>query len=250
MSSPNTMRSCERERVRRDLRAHEGAQFAYWADPSQSRRDQINRWVRWPRRLFRRPNGHLLEILTRCYGSAGTSTEISASARGRKLKARQASAGGPRRPRHDQALVFLHAGEALEASLGAGHGPWHFSAVWVSSQGANQDDHRAAGAHVDEAHGGTRPGEHPALAPVAVMMVGHVAVQAAITARRDHRETAFRLTRSSRRRGRHAPGSPRQCRPPPAGLLVSRKRTRLQRQPPSIGSWAIAIGCVPSIRHA
>ena len=47
----------------------------YWADPSQSKRNQINRWDDGRGVYFEDPNGHLLEILTRCYGSAGTSTD-------------------------------------------------------------------------------------------------------------------------------------------------------------------------------
>ena len=47
----------------------------YWADPSQSKRDQINRWDDGRGVYFEDPNGHLLEILTRCYGSAGTSAD-------------------------------------------------------------------------------------------------------------------------------------------------------------------------------
>jgi catechol 2,3-dioxygenase-like lactoylglutathione lyase family enzyme len=47
----------------------------YWADPGQSKRDQINRWDDGRGVYFEDPNGHLLEILTRCYGSAGTATE-------------------------------------------------------------------------------------------------------------------------------------------------------------------------------
>ena len=47
----------------------------YWADPHQSKRDQINQWDDGRGVYFEDPNGHLLEILTRCYGSAGTSAE-------------------------------------------------------------------------------------------------------------------------------------------------------------------------------
>jgi catechol 2,3-dioxygenase-like lactoylglutathione lyase family enzyme len=47
----------------------------YWADPHQSKRDQINQWDDGRGLYFEDPNGHLLEILTRCYGSAGTSAE-------------------------------------------------------------------------------------------------------------------------------------------------------------------------------
>ena len=47
----------------------------YWADPGQSQRNEINRWDDGRGVYFEDPNGHLLEILTRCYGSAGTSTD-------------------------------------------------------------------------------------------------------------------------------------------------------------------------------
>jgi len=44
----------------------------YWADPHQTKRDQINHWDDGRGIYFEDPNGHLLEILTRPYGSAGT----------------------------------------------------------------------------------------------------------------------------------------------------------------------------------
>lgn len=44
----------------------------YWADPSQEQRDQINSWDDGRGLYFEDPNGHLLEILTRPYGSGGT----------------------------------------------------------------------------------------------------------------------------------------------------------------------------------
>ncbi|HZT20057.1 MAG TPA: VOC family protein [Dongiaceae bacterium] len=47
----------------------------YWADPHQRRRDQINHWDDGRGAYFEDPNGHLLEILTRPYGSAGTTAE-------------------------------------------------------------------------------------------------------------------------------------------------------------------------------
>jgi catechol 2,3-dioxygenase-like lactoylglutathione lyase family enzyme len=50
-------------------------QLPYWADPSQSKPAEINRWDDGRGVYFEDPNGHLLEILTRSYGSAGTSTE-------------------------------------------------------------------------------------------------------------------------------------------------------------------------------
>lgn len=47
----------------------------YWADPHQLKRDRINEWDDGRGVYFEDPNGHLLEMLTRCYGSAGTSAE-------------------------------------------------------------------------------------------------------------------------------------------------------------------------------
>jgi catechol 2,3-dioxygenase-like lactoylglutathione lyase family enzyme len=45
--------------------------IAYWADPEQSQRNEINRWGGGRGLYFEDPDGHLLEILTRPYGSAG-----------------------------------------------------------------------------------------------------------------------------------------------------------------------------------
>jgi hypothetical protein len=47
----------------------------YWADPYRTKRDQINHWDDGRGVYFDDPNGHLLEILTRSYGSAGTKAE-------------------------------------------------------------------------------------------------------------------------------------------------------------------------------
>jgi catechol 2,3-dioxygenase-like lactoylglutathione lyase family enzyme len=47
----------------------------YWADPYQKQPGEINRWDDGRGVYFEDPNGHLLEILTRPYGSAGTSAE-------------------------------------------------------------------------------------------------------------------------------------------------------------------------------
>jgi catechol 2,3-dioxygenase-like lactoylglutathione lyase family enzyme len=49
--------------------------LTYWADPHQTMRDQINQWDDGRGVYFEDPNGHLLEILTRPYGSAGTSAQ-------------------------------------------------------------------------------------------------------------------------------------------------------------------------------
>jgi catechol 2,3-dioxygenase-like lactoylglutathione lyase family enzyme len=44
----------------------------YWADPYRRERDQINPWDGGRGVYFDDPNGHLLEIITRPYGSGGT----------------------------------------------------------------------------------------------------------------------------------------------------------------------------------
>jgi catechol 2,3-dioxygenase-like lactoylglutathione lyase family enzyme len=43
----------------------------YWADPEQSQRNEINHWGGGRGLYFEDPSGHLLEILTRPYGSDG-----------------------------------------------------------------------------------------------------------------------------------------------------------------------------------
>ena len=43
----------------------------YWADPAQNRRGEINRHDGGRGCYFEDPNGHLLEIITRPYGSGG-----------------------------------------------------------------------------------------------------------------------------------------------------------------------------------
>jgi catechol 2,3-dioxygenase-like lactoylglutathione lyase family enzyme len=49
--------------------------LSYWADPYRRKRGEINHWDDGRGVYFDDPNGHLLEILTRPYGSAGTSAE-------------------------------------------------------------------------------------------------------------------------------------------------------------------------------
>ena len=49
--------------------------LSYWADPHQSKPGEINQWDDGRGVYFEDPNGHLLEILTRPYGSAGTGAE-------------------------------------------------------------------------------------------------------------------------------------------------------------------------------
>ena len=46
--------------------------LAYWADPFRKERDRINTWDGGRGVYFDDPNGHLLEIITRPYGSGGT----------------------------------------------------------------------------------------------------------------------------------------------------------------------------------
>lgn len=47
----------------------------YWADPGRKKRDQINHWDDGRGVYFNDPDGHLLEIITRPYGSAGTAAQ-------------------------------------------------------------------------------------------------------------------------------------------------------------------------------
>lgn len=47
----------------------------YWADPAQRKEGQINVWDGGRGVYWEDPNGHLLEILTRPYGSGGTTTD-------------------------------------------------------------------------------------------------------------------------------------------------------------------------------
>lgn len=44
----------------------------YWADPFRRRHREINHWDDGRGVYFNDPNGHLLEIITRPYGSGGT----------------------------------------------------------------------------------------------------------------------------------------------------------------------------------
>jgi catechol 2,3-dioxygenase-like lactoylglutathione lyase family enzyme len=46
--------------------------LTYWADPFRRKRDQINGWDDGRGVYFEDPNHHLLEIITRPYGSGGT----------------------------------------------------------------------------------------------------------------------------------------------------------------------------------
>jgi catechol 2,3-dioxygenase-like lactoylglutathione lyase family enzyme len=49
--------------------------LGYWADPSRQEPGVINHWDDGRGVYFSDPDGHLLEILTRPYGSAGTTAE-------------------------------------------------------------------------------------------------------------------------------------------------------------------------------
>lgn len=46
----------------------------YWADPGRREQGRINNWDGGRGVYFDDPNGHLLEIITRPYGSGGTTT--------------------------------------------------------------------------------------------------------------------------------------------------------------------------------
>ncbi len=46
--------------------------LSYWADPGRRQRDAINHWDDGRGVYFDDPNGHLLEVITRPYGSGGT----------------------------------------------------------------------------------------------------------------------------------------------------------------------------------
>jgi catechol 2,3-dioxygenase-like lactoylglutathione lyase family enzyme len=46
--------------------------LTYWADPSRSQRNEINEWDGGRGVYWEDPNGHLLEIITRPYGTGGT----------------------------------------------------------------------------------------------------------------------------------------------------------------------------------
>jgi len=48
--------------------------LSYWADPSRENVGQINTWDGGRGMYWNDPDGHLLEIITRPYGSGGTTT--------------------------------------------------------------------------------------------------------------------------------------------------------------------------------
>jgi catechol 2,3-dioxygenase-like lactoylglutathione lyase family enzyme len=47
----------------------------YWADPNRREADRINTWDDGRGVYFDDPDGHLLELITRPYGSGGTTTQ-------------------------------------------------------------------------------------------------------------------------------------------------------------------------------
>jgi catechol 2,3-dioxygenase-like lactoylglutathione lyase family enzyme len=49
--------------------------LTYWADPGRSQERQINTWDGGRGVYWNDPDGHLLEIITRPYGSGGTTTD-------------------------------------------------------------------------------------------------------------------------------------------------------------------------------
>ena len=51
-----------------------GRGLAYWADPYRQKESRINTWDGGRGVYWSDPNGHLLEIITRPYGSGGTTT--------------------------------------------------------------------------------------------------------------------------------------------------------------------------------
>lgn len=52
-----------------------GRGLSYWADPFRKEPGRINHWDDGRGLYFDDPNGHLLEIITRPYGSGGTSAD-------------------------------------------------------------------------------------------------------------------------------------------------------------------------------
>lgn len=71
----------------------------FWADPGREQRGQINAWDDGRGVYFEDPNGHLLEIITRPYGSGGTvaSRPHPLVARPLEPEDAQGPAGSPRR---------------------------------------------------------------------------------------------------------------------------------------------------------
>lgn len=76
----------------------EARRLPYWADPSQRKREQINHWDDGRGVYFEDPNGHLLEILTRSYGSAGTGAANPHPLIAEKLEAADSAASSAAEP--------------------------------------------------------------------------------------------------------------------------------------------------------
>jgi hypothetical protein len=49
--------------------------LTYWADPFRRKQNEINAWDDGRGVYFDDPNGHLLEVITRPYGSGGTAVD-------------------------------------------------------------------------------------------------------------------------------------------------------------------------------
>jgi hypothetical protein len=67
----------------------------YWADPHQTKPGQINHWDDGRGVYFEDPNGHLLEILTRSYGSAGTVAQNPHPLVAERLEPKEPDGGKP-----------------------------------------------------------------------------------------------------------------------------------------------------------
>ena len=73
--------------------------LSYWADPYKTKRGQVNAWDDGRGVYFEDPNGHLLEILTRPYGSKGTSAEHPHPLIAEKLEPEKARGAAMNEPR-------------------------------------------------------------------------------------------------------------------------------------------------------
>jgi catechol 2,3-dioxygenase-like lactoylglutathione lyase family enzyme len=74
----------------------------YWADPYRHQRDAINHWDDGRGVYFEDPNGHLLEIITKPYGSAGTEAQRPHPLIASQIAVDDAQPGGSdARPRSD-----------------------------------------------------------------------------------------------------------------------------------------------------
>jgi hypothetical protein len=63
---------CEFDQIFERIRARG---LAHWADPSRREQGRINTWDGGRGVYFDDPNGHLLEAITRSYGTGGTTTD-------------------------------------------------------------------------------------------------------------------------------------------------------------------------------